>query len=361
MKLENLPIWPRILAANPRNCNAKNPINILRAVISAGGLHQAGPVEKYTTDYRTSYTGLALIDLYSAGIPGLPARQSKCGWPGREVATRTFTDQERAARRAKADPKFRRALERQQAAEQRWRDIILHIAARYHHTVARLYTSRYAGIRYQDSAYTEKDWPYKGEYKNYPREYSGAGAFADASEIRLHSSRGTIIHLPAIPPSLLRHISLSEPHPIGLFAVPVKGQPGVFACMSAKPGDRKWIVAGFCVKGRLVPECVARGTMSISDIAREPNTETRQVMIERFGAERYIREAGATEIHRDDFGTLYDVSGFKVVKVVNSTPEPDGSYKDYYLRVPPHMSTAREAVAWTFGERPESYAPAMQS
>ena len=39
----------------------------------------------------------------------------------------------------------------------------------------------------------------------------------------------------------------------------------------------------------------------------------------------------------------------RVVEVVNATPEPDGSYRHYFLQVPPGVRTAREAVAWTFG------------
>jgi hypothetical protein len=76
-------------------------------------------------------------------------------------------------------------------------------------------------------------------------------------------------------------------------------------------------------------------------------------MIERYGQARYLLDSGATEIHRDDFGTLYRKTipgdeSLMMVKVVNSTPEPDGSFKDYFLRVPPTMARAREAVAWTF-------------
>jgi hypothetical protein len=48
-----------------------------------------------------------------------------------------------------------------------------------------------------------------------------------------------------------------------------------------------------------------------------------------------------------------------VVKVVNSTPEPDGSFKDYLLRVPPDIRTPREAVAWTFAT--DDYRPAVQT
>jgi hypothetical protein len=50
-----------------------------------------------------------------------------------------------------------------------------------------------------------------------------------------------------------------------------------------------------------------------------------------------------------------------MVKVKNSTPEPDGLFKDYFLRVPPTVKTAHEAVAWTFGETPETYNPVMES
>ena len=46
-----------------------------------------------------------------------------------------------------------------------------------------------------------------------------------------------------------------------------------------------------------------------------------------------------------------------MVRVRNSTPEPDGTYKIYRLRVPPWIQTARQAVAWTFGLSEEEYAP----
>lgn len=39
----------------------------------------------------------------------------------------------------------------------------------------------------------------------------------------------------------------------------------------------------------------------------------------------------------------------------NSTPEPDGTFRDYFLRVPPGMVRAKQAVAWTFGVSEEDY------
>jgi len=38
-----------------------------------------------------------------------------------------------------------------------------------------------------------------------------------------------------------------------------------------------------------------------------------------------------------------------MVEVENATPEPDGHNKMYMIRVDPRCTTAREAVAWTFG------------
>ena len=50
-----------------------------------------------------------------------------------------------------------------------------------------------------------------------------------------------------------------------------------------------------------------------------------------------------------------------MVEVRNSTPEPDGSRKTYFLRVPPRTQTAREGVAWTFGLTADEYVPAVET
>ena len=50
-----------------------------------------------------------------------------------------------------------------------------------------------------------------------------------------------------------------------------------------------------------------------------------------------------------------------VVEVENSTPEPDGSRRTYFLRVPPATRTAREAVAWTFSMTADAYRPSMET
>jgi hypothetical protein len=99
-------------------------------------------------------------------------------------------------------------------------------------------------------------------------------------------------------------------------------------------------------------------------ILAEPNGELRRMMIERYGLARFRQEAGARRLHRDRWGTLWQVpvrgdEPVVTVEVVNSTPEPDGRRRRYELRVPPGMRTALEAVAWTFGLSPRDYAERM--
>ena len=106
--------------------------------------------------------------------------------------------------------------------------------------------------------------------------------------------------------------------------------------------------------------------ITIKHIEDERNAEVRRVLIERYGQARYLMDSGAKEIHRDDWGVLYrkEIPGDEplvMVRVVNSTMEQDGSFKDYFIRVNPNCQTAKEAVAWTFNTTPDQYHPAIQT
>jgi len=108
-------------------------------------------------------------------------------------------------------------------------------------------------------------------------------------------------------------------------------------------------------------------SITVSQIENEENVEVRRVLLERFGDARFLEQSGMTPVHEDEFGTLYkrEFSGdepLTIVKVVNASPEPDGSFKQYYLRVPPEIETARQAVAWSFGFGDQlDYHPAVQT
>jgi hypothetical protein len=45
----------------------------------------------------------------------------------------------------------------------------------------------------------------------------------------------------------------------------------------------------------------------------------------------------------------------------NSTVERDGSRHRFFLRVPPGVRSAHEAVAWTFGVPAVEYVPSVES
>jgi hypothetical protein len=120
--------------------------------------------------------------------------------------------------------------------------------------------------------------------------------------------------------------------------------------------------------GRRVPERIiaAPETLTVAEINALPNAEVRRVAIQRYGQLEYFQNAGAKQLARDDWGTLYRVerpgdTPMLIVQVMNSTPEPDGSYVDYFLRVPPTTRTPQEGVAWSFGKGVEGYAPLVQT
>ena len=124
----------------------------------------------------------------------------------------------------------------------------------------------------------------------------------------------------------------------------------------------------FAVHGTRVPEWIVMRPerITVKAILAEQNAEVRRVMLDRMGLERFFSDAGAEPLQRDECGDLYrvdmaDDEPLVFVRVLNSTPEPDGTRNQYILRVPPSMNTARNAVAWTFGLAGDNYAPEVET
>lgn len=128
--------------------------------------------------------------------------------------------------------------------------------------------------------------------------------------------------------------------------------------------------------GVLVPAFVVTRPdwITLDHISAENNAEVRRVFIERYGLSRYLVDSGARRISEDEFGELYrtEIPGDEplvMVKVMNSTAEPDGSFKPYFLRVHPEMRPLLvdgtlgdpqpvrplNAIASTFGMRGQDY------
>ena len=102
--------------------------------------------------------------------------------------------------------------------------------------------------------------------------------------------------------------------------------------------------------------------LTVAAIDAEQNAEVRRVMLERYGWAKFMQDSGAQRIDHDErWGTLYrrdiaDDEPLVMVEVINRSPEPDGSFRHYTLRVPPTCRTALEAVAWTFDMKSAEYA-----
>ncbi|MFD5462026.1 DUF6745 domain-containing protein [Kitasatospora sp. NPDC127059] len=108
------------------------------------------------------------------------------------------------------------------------------------------------------------------------------------------------------------------------------------------------------------------GEVTVERIRTEENAELRRVLLEHYGYERYLADSGAEPVHRDEAGVLWrivlpDDEPVMMVEVVNSTPEPDGTFRTYWLRVPPGTRTARAGVAWTFGIPETAYHPQRET
>lgn len=97
--------------------------------------------------------------------------------------------------------------------------------------------------------------------------------------------------------------------------------------------------------------------ITVADIEKESNAEVRRVKIDQYGQSRYLQDSEAEVVNEDDFGVLYRKAlgadePLMMVKVVNSTEEPDGTFKDYFIRVDPNafggLKTARQAIASTW-------------
>lgn len=107
--------------------------------------------------------------------------------------------------------------------------------------------------------------------------------------------------------------------------------------------------------------------LQLKDILSHPNTEVRRVGIEIYGLERIEESENCQIIDTDDKGQVLmqiDVGTEEpstYVKVFNGTPEIDGTYKTYYLCVPPDMKTVKQAVAWTFRCDETEYNPQVET
>jgi hypothetical protein len=121
---------------------------------------------------------------------------------------------------------------------------------------------------------------------------------------------------------------------------------------------------GYAWHGVQVPEQVILSPERLSreDFLYERNLEVRRVIQERMG-QRFVPELGGRALDIGPRGTLYEVA-------LPTDPERVACYvqvqdastaRQYFLRVPPTIQTAAEAVAWSFQLAVEAYDPAHET
>lgn len=108
------------------------------------------------------------------------------------------------------------------------------------------------------------------------------------------------------------------------------------------------------VHGRRVPGWIVEHPerITVAAIDETPNAEVRRVMLERYGWARYMQDSNAAVV--DECGADHPVLGLRGARLlrkqlpgepepmvwlemVNSTPEPDGTYKRYLERIDPKV------------------------
>jgi len=101
--------------------------------------------------------------------------------------------------------------------------------------------------------------------------------------------------------------------------------------------------------------------LTIEKIKSVRNDEVKRVMINRYGAGKWLEDSGAKPIKTDDWGTLYDMGLYRVVKLINSTEDEVGRRREYYRNVPSTCGSPRAAIAWSYGMEEQEYNPAVMT
>lgn len=107
-----------------------------------------------------------------------------------------------------------------------------------------------------------------------------------------------------------------------------------------------------------------KANLTVEEVLAHPNAEVRYVGIRICGYDKLKEKAKIIHTHKNM--ELFSINKIfndevTILKVVNSTPEKNGTFKEYYLTVPPNIKTCEEAVAWTFYKISNDYNPQTET
>lgn len=132
-------------------------------------------------------------------------------------------------------------------------------------------------------------------------------------------------------------------------------------CLQYRDGWSWYAWHGVSVPEKLImhPEQLTR-----ADWMNEGNMEVRRAIQERLGPECFIEMVGGRQIDVGRRGKLIeiDLGPRDPERVAHYVQVQDSSTeRHYYLRVPPSISRADEAIAWTFGLSAHDYQPGQET
>jgi hypothetical protein len=142
-------------------------------------------------------------------------------------------------------------------------------------------------------------------------------------------------------------------------------------------GTREWYINGVRFFSSTDYRSVIDKTVTLEQIDREDSLERRRLFIDAYGIEKYVLNTKSKIVAKNGETVIYrnrrkwNDEPIVLIKLKNSTPEPDGSYKYYFLRIPPRFGRRswlktdsehiKDAIAWTFDMEGKQYNPAIES
>lgn len=101
--------------------------------------------------------------------------------------------------------------------------------------------------------------------------------------------------------------------------------------------------------------------VSFAEVIALPNAEIRRAVIEFIGLDSLMEKTNVTPVDTSTFGDLIRVSVLNDEDIVVVKVQDSSTDRKYFLRVPPTVKTAKEAVAWTFNLTENDYNPSKET
>ena len=109
-------------------------------------------------------------------------------------------------------------------------------------------------------------------------------------------------------------------------------------------------------------ERILKDQLAAKYITKIRSAVIRRFCLEHFGYARFLAESKYEVIDKDEDRELVCINWHRreeSLYLIKVRCPSTGTF--YTLRVPPHMKTVKEAVAWTFGTRAEGYQPQIET